>query len=65
MLQPFIADLANAAKTFSDEEFVVEAVGILGNIVVRGLDYAQLLTKCDMLSYIKSKLQPGKMDVND
>ena len=41
---------------------MVEAVGILGNIVVRGLDYAQLLTKCDMLSYIKSKLQPGKVE---
>lgn len=39
---------------------MVEAVGILGNIAVRGLDYAQLLTKFDMLSYIKSKLQPGK-----
>ncbi|XP_046844229.1 kinesin-associated protein 3-like isoform X2 [Xenia sp. Carnegie-2017] len=56
---PFIADLANAAKTFTDEEFVVEAVGILGNIAVKGLDYAQLLTKYDMLSYIKSKLQHG------
>ena len=41
---------------------MVEAVGILGNIVVRGLDYAQLLTKCDMLSYIKSKLQHGKVE---
>ncbi|CAB4032785.1 kinesin-associated 3 isoform X2, partial [Paramuricea clavata] len=59
---PFIADLANAIKTFSDEEFVVEAVGILGNIAVRGLDYAQLLTKYDMLSYIKSKLQPGSAE---
>ena len=62
--QPFIADLANAVKTFSDEEFVVEAVGILGNIAVRGLDYAQLLTKYDMLSYIKSKLQPGNMKLH-
>jgi hypothetical protein len=62
--QPFIADLANAVKTFSDEEFVVEAVGILGNIAVRGLDYAQLLTKHDMLSYIKSKLQPGNMKLH-
>ena len=61
--QPFIADLANAVKTFSDEEFIVEAVGILGNIVVPGLDYAQLLTNYDMLSYIKSKLQPGKAKV--
>jgi hypothetical protein len=56
--------MANAVKTFSDEEFVVEAVGILGNIAVRGLDYAQLLTKYDMLSYIKSKLQPGKMKLH-
>ena len=61
IFQPFIADLANAAKTFSDEEFVVEAVGILGNIAVRGLDYAKLLTKYDMLSYIRSKLQTGKL----
>ncbi|XP_032235565.2 kinesin-associated protein 3 [Nematostella vectensis] len=55
----FIGDLANAVRTCPDEEFVVESLGILGNLTIPELEFKQLLVDYGMLSYIKDKLQPG------
>lgn len=54
-----MGDLANAVNTCPDEEFVVEALGILGNLTIQEVDFKPLLTDHKMLDYIKSKLQPG------
>ena len=58
--QEYIGDLANAVQTCPDEEFVLEALGILGNLTVEDVNFQALLTDYDMLNYIKTKLQPGK-----
>lgn len=58
-LQDFIGDLANAVLNCPDEEFVVEALGILGNLTIPDIEFRQLLVDYGMLNYIKSKLQPG------
>lgn len=58
--QEYIGDLANAVQTCPDEEFVLEALGILGNLTVEDVNFQTLLTDYDMLNYIKTKLQPGK-----
>jgi len=47
-------------QTGPDEEFVLEALGILGNLTVEDVNFQQLLTDYDMLNYIKTKLQPGE-----
>lgn len=57
--QEYIGDLANAVRTCPDEEFLLEALGILGNLTVEDVNFQQLLTDYDMLNYIKTKLQPG------
>ena len=57
--QEYIGDLAKAVQTGSDEEFVLEALGILGNLTVEDVNFQQLLTDYDMLNYIKTKLQLG------
>lgn len=43
-----------------DEEFVVEALGILGNLTIPDLNFKQLLMDFEVLSYIKNKVQPGR-----
>ena len=58
--QEHIGDLAKAVQTGADEEFVLEALGILGNLTVEDVNFQQLLTDYDMLNYIKTKLQPGE-----
>ena len=55
----FISDLANLIKTCRQEEFVVECIGILGNLNIPELEYSMMLKEYDMLNYIKSKLVPG------
>ena len=47
-------------QTGPDEEFVLEALGILGNLTVQDVNFQQLLNDYDMLNYIKSKLHPGE-----
>lgn len=55
----YIGDLANAVQKCPDEEFVLESLGILGNLTVADVNFQQLLTDYDMLNYIKTKLNPG------
>lgn len=55
----YIPDLANIIKNYGDEEFVIECVGILGNLNVPDMDYSVMLKEYDLLAYIKSKLIPG------
>lgn len=58
----YIPDLANIIKNYGDEEFVIECVGILGNLNVPDMDYSVMLKEYDLLAYIKSKLIPGEAE---
>lgn len=42
------------------DEFTLECVGVLGNLSLPDLDYCQLLTKYQLIDWIKNSLQPGK-----
>lgn len=61
--QEYIGELAKAVMNGPDEEFILEALGILGNLTVADVNFQALLTDYDMLNYIKTKLQPGEWKV--
>lgn len=47
--------------TVSDEEsFIVECIGILGNLSLPDLDYSQILHKFSLIPWIRKVLVPGK-----
>lgn len=52
----FVGDLAKILTMSEDEAFVVECVGILGNLALPDLDYAQLLLNFDLVRWIKNVL---------
>ncbi|XP_006812486.1 kinesin-associated protein 3-like [Saccoglossus kowalevskii] len=55
----YISDLANVIKSYDDEEFVIETLGILSNLNIPDLDYELLLKEYGLVSWIKERLQPG------
>ena len=58
----YISDLAGMIKNFQDEEYVVECVGILGNLNIPEVEYSMMLKEYDLLEYIKSKIKPGSAE---
>lgn len=42
------------------DEFALECVGVLGNLSLPDLDYCQLLTRHNLIDWIKESLQPGE-----
>ena len=54
----FIGDIADAVQRADSEEFVVECVGILGNLTIADLDFERLLKEYDLLPWMKAKLLP-------
>ena len=54
-----IGDIADAVQRADSEEFVVECVGILGNLTIPDLDFERLLKEYDLLPWMKKKLQQG------
>lgn len=58
----FVGDLAKILTMSHDEAFVVECVGILGNLTLTDLDYAQLLQNFDLVRWIKNVLAGSAKD---
>lgn len=54
----FIGDIADAVHRAENEEFVLECVGILGNLTLPDLDYTRLLKEFEMVEWMKTRLQP-------
>lgn len=52
--------MAETLKEEDNEDFLLECVGILGNLTIPELDYELLLREYNLVPWIKSKLQPGK-----
>ncbi len=63
LLQDYISNLAEALKTEESEDFLLECVGILGNLTISDLDYELLLREFDLVPWIKTKLQPGEFQL--
>ena len=64
VLQDYISDLANCVQKEDNEEFALECVGILGNLTIPDLDYELLLKEYNLVPWIKTKLQPGQIELN-
>ena len=48
----FFGDIADAVQRADSEEFVVECVGILGNLTFSDLDFERLLKEYDLVSLL-------------
>ncbi|XP_076359971.1 kinesin associated protein 3 isoform X2 [Tachypleus tridentatus] len=55
----FVDDLAVATQQSDNEEFVLECLGVLGNLSVPDLDFERLLKKHNLLQWMERNLIPG------
>ncbi|XP_063840518.1 kinesin-associated protein 3-like isoform X4 [Scylla paramamosain] len=58
----FVGDLCEVVSGGESDEFVLECVGVLGNLSLPDLDYCQLLTKHNLIDWIKDSLQPDAVE---
>lgn len=56
----FVGDLARALTECSDEAFVVECVGILGNLSLPDLDYSMVLQDFNLIPWVRAVLVPSE-----
>jgi hypothetical protein len=50
------------ALTQSDcQDFVLEVIGVMGNLALPDLDYSQILHRCNLIPWIRNSLVPGKL----
>ncbi|XP_055614070.1 kinesin-associated protein 3 [Uranotaenia lowii] len=56
----FVGDLAKILTECDDEEFTVECLGILGNLILPDLDYSQIIHNFNLIPLIRNMLVPGK-----
>lgn len=48
------------ALTQSDsQDFVLEVIGVLGNLKLPDLDYSQIIQRCNLIPWIRNNLVPG------
>lgn len=56
----FVGDIAQAIVRCENEDFVVECVGVLGNMTIPDLDFSQLMQRFHMIPWLTGVLLPGK-----
>nr|XP_012148768.1 PREDICTED: kinesin-associated protein 3 isoform X2 [Megachile rotundata] len=56
----FVGDFAMALNQSDSQDFVLEVIGVLGNLELPDLDYSQILHRCDLIPWIRNNLVPGK-----
>lgn len=59
--QEFVGDFAMALNQSDSQDFVLEVIGVLGNLELPDLDYSQILHRCDLIPWIRNNLVPGKV----
>lgn len=55
----FVGDLAKVMTVCDDQRFVVECLGILGNLSLPDLDYSAILHNFNLIPWIRNVLVPG------
>ena len=55
----FIGDIADAVHRAENDEFVLECVGILGNLTLPDLDFTRLLKEFEMVDWMRGRLLPN------
>ncbi|XP_014221190.1 kinesin-associated protein 3 isoform X1 [Trichogramma pretiosum] len=58
----FIGDFAMALTQSDSEEFVLEIMGVMGNLTLPDLDYSQILERCNLIPWIRKNLTPGQAE---
>jgi len=54
----FIGDIADAVHRAENDEFILECVGILGNLTLPDLDFTRLLKEFELIDWMKGRLLP-------
>ncbi|CAL4128904.1 unnamed protein product, partial [Meganyctiphanes norvegica] len=62
MFSEFVGELCSVVSVGGNEEFVLECVGILGNLAIPELDFCQLLSKYNLTTWIKDCLMPDMVE---
>ena len=52
-MKEFVGDLAKAITESKKEEFVLECVGVLSNLHIPDLDWAEIFKHFDMINWVK------------
>jgi len=60
LFQEFVGDIAKAVVDCPNEDFVVECVGVLGNMTLPDLDFCQLMQRFNLIPWVQNILVPGK-----
>ena len=55
----FVGDLSKILKDCDDENFMLEGLGILGNLSLPDLDYSQIIHNFNLIPWIRKMLVPG------
>lgn len=55
----FVDEFAKMINECDDEDFLIECIGVLGNMVLPELDYSQLLQAHNLIPWIRKTLVPG------
>jgi hypothetical protein len=58
----FVGDIAKAVVDCPNEDFVVECVGVLGNMTLPDLDFCQLMQRFNLIPWVQNILVPGKYE---
>ncbi|XP_011501080.1 PREDICTED: kinesin-associated protein 3 [Ceratosolen solmsi marchali] len=56
----FVGDFAMALTQSNCQDFVLEIIGVMGNLALTDLDYSQILQRCNLIPWIRNSLIPGK-----
>ncbi|KAG5315033.1 KIFA3 protein, partial [Pseudoatta argentina] len=56
----FVGDFAMALTQSDSQDFILEVVGVLGNLELSDLDYSQIIQRCNLIPWIRNNLVPGK-----
>ncbi|XP_018377299.1 PREDICTED: kinesin-associated protein 3 isoform X1 [Trachymyrmex cornetzi] len=56
----FVGDFAMALTQSDSQDFVLEVIGVLGNLELSDLDYSQIIQRCNLIPWIRNNLVPGK-----
>lgn len=54
-----------ALNQSDSQDFVLEVIGVLGNLELPDLDYSQILHRCDLIPWIRNNLVPGSTFISN
>lgn len=54
-----------ALNQSDSQDFVLEVIGVLGNLELPDLDYSQILHRCDLIPWIRNNLVPGSIFISN